>query len=56
MKEKSSIQGSTKSFDQPERRLKEDKREISVNKLLRLNVGMFLLTHKCDRLRRDEAC
>ena len=46
MKEKKiEQQGSANSFDQPERRLKRDNREISVNAVLGLNVGMLSLTH-----------
>ena len=48
--------GSANNFDQLERRLKKDKREISVNTLLGLNVRMLSLTHRCDRLCRDEVC
>ena len=57
MKEKLSSRDlrSANSFDQLERRLKKDEREISVNELIDLSVGMFSSIHRCDRHCCDEA-
>ena len=47
---KTEQQGSASSFNQLERRMKKDMREVSVKTLLVLNAGMLSLTHKCDSL------
>ena len=50
MRESPEHQVSASSLDQLKGRLKKDKREISVDILLCLNVSMISLTDMCDRL------